>query len=196
MEAVYHHGLGDDEAADEQEDRVVGEGREDHIRRGIALRRWWCGLEQRDESHAKQRRHRDRDRLGDPPHDHEGQDGREAVLVRLQVEGDQEHRRKHQRPQEEAHGAAAAFEALLGGREPTGLALLVERPVGPARQPLVRHGGRLTPVSRVLCPVHRSGRQDVAPERSPQHPLGLASGFDNPLQAYAGLVAHLVQHRD
>ena len=125
MQPVDHHGLRDDEAADEEEDRVVGEGAEDDVGRGIPLRGRRGGLEQRDERHAQQRGHGDRDRLGDPPHDDEGEDGGEAMLVRLEVERDQQHRREHHGAEEQAHGAAAALEALLGRREAPLLLLLV-----------------------------------------------------------------------
>ena len=107
-------GLGDDEAADEEEDRVVGEQPEHDVNGAVALGRRRRGLEQRAEHDAEKRRHRDRDRLGEPPDDHEREDGGEAVLVPVEVERDQQHRREDDRAEEQADDAAAALEALLG----------------------------------------------------------------------------------
>jgi hypothetical protein len=90
------------------------------------------GLEQRHQRHAEQRRDRDRDRLGDPPGHDEREDGCEPVLVRLEVERDQQDEREQERPEEQADCPPPALEALLGGGEPSGLGLLVERAVGTA----------------------------------------------------------------
>jgi hypothetical protein len=132
VQAVHDHRLGDDEAADEQEDGVVGEEAEHHVHGAVALGRRRRGLEERAQHHAQHRRHRDRDRLGEPPDDHEGEDGREPVLVPVEVERDDQHYREHDRPEEQPDGSAASLEALLRLRQSS--FLLVERAVGAALQ--------------------------------------------------------------
>src|SRR4051812_1695597 len=60
---------------------------------------------------------------------------------------------------------------------------------------LSRAGPRTTLTSLAL-PVHRTGREQVARERAPEHVAHRAARLEQPLDVDAGVVAHLVKHRD
>ena len=99
IHAVDEHRLGQDEAADEDEDHRVGKRRE-----RLAHRR----DPQDDREHrAEHGGDRQRQRLGDPEHDHHRQDAGQAVRGRRERQRRGEQRDEEQRPQEQADGAAA-----------------------------------------------------------------------------------------
>ena len=107
---MARHRRAEDEAADEEKDGGAGEGRE-----RLLCRRHADGNGERGPDH---RGDRERDRLGDPPHHDQQHDRGESV----RLDRERRHRREPgeqegDRTEEEADGAAALLEALLGGGE-------------------------------------------------------------------------------
>jgi hypothetical protein len=128
VQPVHDHRLGDDEGADEQQDRRVGEAAEDVVGRRLAFLQLRHRFEQRGQADPQQGGDRDRDRLADPPDNDEREDRRQPVLIAVEVERQQQDHDEQHRAQHQADVAAQPFEALLGRRQ---LArLLVERPIG------------------------------------------------------------------
>jgi hypothetical protein len=117
---VDQHRLGDDEAADEQEDGRVGHAAEDVVGAGH--------VQDHAQAQPDDPGDRDRDGLGDPPDNHQAQDRRQGLLLALQVEGEGQQDQEHQRPEEQPDGAPPPLEALLGLGQPA--PLLVEGLVG------------------------------------------------------------------
>src|SRR5215218_6365048 len=76
--------------------------------------------------------------------------------------------------------------ALAGGRSST----MQRTPSAGASQPTAGT------VASAIGPAHRAGHQDVAAERAPEDLLDVAAGGKQLLDVDAGLVAHLMQHRE
>ncbi len=101
VEAVHVHRLGEDEAPDEQEDDGIGERRE--------RLRGRSDLQHDGEQRPEQRRDGERKRLGDPEHDDQDDDGRQAMRLRRERchrEGeDDEEQERRQRAGRRSSGA-------------------------------------------------------------------------------------------